>query len=77
MISNYDHIEPVRQVKRFKKGEGKVNIGQPLLYGNYNDRMKGVDETDGSINCYRCSIQGKCWYWRIVIYLFDLVVSNT
>lgn len=77
MLSNYDTIEPLNQVKRWSKiSKSKENVVQPKLFASYNSGMGGVDTHDQCISLYRISIKGKKWWWVLFTYFLDMVITN-
>lgn len=74
LCTNFDQIEPMITVKRWKKEAKKYeNRRQPLLIGNYNVGMGGVDLHDNAVENYRIGIRAKKWYWP----LFTSVLSSS
>ena len=65
--SNAYGLLPLRKVKRWKKGEGHVNVDQPAVIAHYNNGMGGVDLMDRALSDYRPSIHGKKWYWLLFV----------
>ena len=52
----------LRKVKRWKKGQGHVNVNQPAVIAHYNNVMGRVDLMGRALSDYRPSIHGKKWY---------------
>lgn len=66
IISNFGGVEPVNTVKRYSRESRKhILVSQPNIISSYNKYMGGVDLADSMIASYKCSIQGKKWYWNI------------
>ena len=65
--SNAYGLLPLGQVKRWKKGQGNINVEQPAVIAHYNHGMGGVDLVDRALSDYRPSIHGKKWYWPLVV----------
>ena len=57
--SNAYGLLPLRNVKRWKKGQGHVNVDQPAVIANYNNGMGGVDLMDRALSDYRPNIHRK------------------
>ena len=60
--SNTYGLLPLRKVKRWKKGEGYMNVDQPAVIAHDNNGMGGVDLMDRALSDYRPSIHRKKWY---------------
>ena len=54
----------------------KVQVSQPRCISLYNRSMGGVDQMDNNISLYRSRIRQRKWYWPIITYYLDIVVSN-
>lgn len=77
ICTNFDQIEPMHMVKRWKKTEKKfANIQQPHLFHNYNQGMGGVDLHDNAIQNYRINIRSKKWYWPFFTSVLSSSVVN-
>lgn len=78
ILSNYDSIEPLNQVKRWSRSiKSKENVVQPKLFASYNSGMGGVDTHDQCISTYRIGIKGKKWWWVLFTYFLDMVMANS
>ena len=71
---------PLATAKRFSRKGGqdgkKIEVPQPNIVHQYNNKMYGVDRFDQNLNHLRVSIGGKKWYWSIVTWLLDVTVQN-
>ena len=70
--SNTLSVEPIYQCKRLKRGAGQVKVSQPAAIKEYNDGMGGVDLVDRALSDYRPVIQGKKWYWNLLVNALNL-----
>ena len=70
--SNAVSVEPVKLVKRWKRGKGSVNMEQPHAIKAYNQGMGGVDLVDRALSDLRPNFNGKKWYWSLVINALNL-----
>ncbi|XP_046677586.1 piggyBac transposable element-derived protein 3-like [Homalodisca vitripennis] len=78
LLSNEHGVAPLGEAKRYSVTERKkVSIPQPYRIAQYNRNMGGVDLMDNKISNYRIGVRGKRWYIPIVLWLFDVVMSNT
>lgn len=77
LLSNEHGVAPLGEAKRYSVQEKrKVSIPQPNLIAHYNRNMGGVDLMDNTVANYRIGVRGKRWYIPIVMWLFDVVMSN-
>ena len=59
MGTNYDTVEPLNQVLRWKKQEKvRGTVDQPHVLSSYNASMGGVDKHDWLVSKYACSNKG-------------------
>ena len=70
--SNAVSVEPVKPVKRWKRGKGSVNVEQPHAIKACNQGMGGVDLVDRALSDLRPNFNGKKWYWSLVINALNL-----
>ena len=70
---NYVSHLPEQTVKRRVKKDSNVSIMQPQLIKN-NLGMGGVDVMDRLLGSYRPIIQGKKWYWPLIINAINISV---
>ncbi|XP_046684485.1 piggyBac transposable element-derived protein 3-like [Homalodisca vitripennis] len=78
LLSKEHGVAPLGEAKRYSVTERKkVSIPQPYRIAQYNRNMGGVDLMDNNISNYRIGVRGKRWYIPIVLWLFDVVMSNT
>ncbi|XP_017472568.1 PREDICTED: piggyBac transposable element-derived protein 3-like, partial [Rhagoletis zephyria] len=77
LCSNNSGVNPICNVRRFSRKEGKhIQIQQPHLVRLYNANMGGVDRSDQNIGLYRTSIRGKKWYFPLITHCVDLAIQN-
>lgn len=77
VATNFDQIDPLSKVKRWRKQTKKYeNHDQQLLIKNYNQGMGGVDLHDNAVENYRINIRGKKWYWPFWIAVLSSSVVN-
>lgn len=77
MMSNFIGQEPMCRAKRYDRKNRKIiNIEQPHLIHQYNQRMGGVDLFDNGMNNYRIRIRGKKWYWPLLTNALDAAMVN-
>ena len=71
---------PLATAKCFSRKGGqsgkKIEVSQPNIVHQYNNKMYGVDRFDQNVNHLRVSIGGKKWYWSIVTWLLNVTVHN-
>ena len=70
--SNAVSVEPVGNVKRWKRGKGSVNVSQPHDIKAYNKCMGGVDLVDRALSDLRPNFNGEKWYWSLIINAHNL-----
>ena len=70
--SNTVSVEPVGNVKRWKRGKGSVNVPQSHAIKAYSKCMGGVDLVDRVLSDLRPSFNGKKWYWSLIISSLNL-----
>ena len=77
LMSNFDSVYPLSSALRYRKEEKKkMKFPMPGLIARYNSFMGGVDMLDGRIQLYHTTIKGKKWYWPIVTWIFEAMLSN-
>ena len=76
MISTADSVYPLSSVKRYKAGQGKIQLPQPGTIDRYNRFMGGVDRLDQNIGYCRIQIRGKKWYWSLYSFCVDSACQN-
>lgn len=77
VITNFDTLEPIRNIKRYNRKEKKHNmIPQPNVIHQYNQGMGGVDLHDNGIANYRIRIRGKKWWWPLFSNGIDSAIVN-
>ena len=65
-------VEPVGNVKRWKRGKGSLNVSQPHAIKAYNKCMGSVDLLDRALSDLRPNFNGKKWYWGLIINTLNL-----
>ena len=65
--SNAMSLEPVGNVKRWKRGKGSVTVSQPHATKACSKCMGGVDLVDRALSYLRPNFNGKKWYWSLII----------
>lgn len=77
VATNYDTIEPVGKVQRWKRDiKARGTVDQPKLIGTYNKNMGGVDKHDWLVSKYATGLRGKKWYWPIFTRILDMTIVN-
>ena len=77
MMSNFDSVYPLSSAQRYRKEEKKkVKVPMPGLISRYNNFMGGVDMLDGRIQLYHTKIKGKKWFWPIVTWILEAMMTN-
>lgn len=77
LLSNYELMQPISQVKRWSRTEKKdILVSQPKLITEYNTHMGGVDKMDWNVQKYRIRIRGKKWYFPLLTNAIDVSVVN-
>ena len=75
--TNYDTVQPVGQVLRWKKNiKEKGYVPQPHTLNTYSENMGGVDKHDRLVSKYPISVRGKKWYWLLFIRMIDMAIVN-
>ena len=75
--TNYDTVEPISNVLRWRKQEKtRGSVSQPHVLNTYNKCMGGVDKHDWLVSKYSSSIRGKKWYWPLFTRLLDMAIVN-
>ena len=72
ICSNAVSVEPVGNVKRWKRGKGSVNVSQSHAIKAYNKCMGGVDLAALALSDLRPNFNGKTWYWSLIINALNL-----
>ena len=70
--SNGVSVEPVGNVKRWKRGKGSVNVSQSHVIKTYNKSMACVGLVDFALSDLRRNFNGKKWYWSLTINALSL-----
>ena len=70
--SNAVSVEPVGNVKRWKRGKESVNVSQPYAIKACNKCMGNVDLVDCALSDLRPNFNGKKWYWSLIINALNL-----
>ena len=65
-------VEPVGNVKRWKRGKGSVNVSQSHVIKTYNKSMACVGLVDFALSDLRRNFNGKKWYWSLTINALSL-----
>lgn len=66
IISSSCSSQYVEQVKRFLQKEKRIILAtRPKLIAKYNTYMRGTDQMDQNILCYRRGIRGKI-VWSLI-----------
>lgn len=74
--SSCSGIEPLGRCTRWSKIENKyINIQQPAIVAEYNDKMGGVDLLDRVIGKYAMRGRTKKWTIRTIYHFFDFAVA--
>ena len=60
--SNAVSVEPVENVKQWKRGKGSVNVLQPHAIKACKKCMGGIDLVDHALSDLRPKFNGKKWY---------------
>ena len=77
LLSNETGVEPLQHAERYSLIEKKrVTVSQPQIVSRYNKFMGFVDQLDNNVANYRINIRSKKWYMPIVLWLFDVIMSN-
>ncbi|XP_068086068.1 piggyBac transposable element-derived protein 3-like isoform X1 [Anabrus simplex] len=77
LLSTCSGAEPVANVKRWSKKEGKYNeVPCPFVVRCYNPCMGGVDICDQQMECYRTWIKTKKWTLKVSLHFLDLALVN-
>lgn len=71
-MSNFLGHAPLHKTRYDRKVHKIVNIDQPHLIYQYNQRMGGVDLFDN----YRITNRGKKWYWPLFTNVLDAAMVN-
>lgn len=75
--SNCVGVDPITNVRRFSQSEKKyIQIPRPLVIGEYNRSMGGVDRLDQNVAEYRINLRNRKWYWAILTWLLDVSIQN-
>ena len=54
-----------------------ITITQPMIIGDYNCYMGGVDRLDLNISCYSVSLRKKKWWFSLFTWWQDATVANS
>lgn len=65
--SNCEGATPMGSAQRRVKQKGSVSVPQPYIVRSYNNGMGGVDLLDRALSECRPKINGKKWYWPLII----------
>ena len=70
--SNDVSVEPVGNVKQWKRGKGSVNVSQLHAINTCNKCMGGVDLVDRVLSDLRPNFNDKKWYRSLIINALNL-----
>ena len=68
-------LEPFSTCLRYSKvAKGYVEVPQPYINEQYNDKMGGVDLVDNSEKNYAIVTRTKKWYWPLVAWFLNIIM---
>ena len=73
VLSSFDSVKPMKNVKRYDRKEKKFIEDQcPAAIAYSNKHMGGVDLLDAFLSYYQINVRFEKWYHRLLWHLFDL-----
>ncbi|PSN49971.1 PiggyBac transposable element-derived protein 4 [Blattella germanica] len=74
LISTLHTAQIVESEKTNRKGE---KISRPMMIGEYNKHMKGVDRADQMLHYYPCSRKTVKWTKKLVFFMLQMAMLNS